>query len=286
MKKIITIAIAGILIFAASACQKETSPQQTHRHDKQAIKIFYSDWASSTAMTLLAKVALEDKGYIVKIAVEDLSIIYESLSQGDSDILLECWLPYTSAAYWNKYQDKLEKLSVGYDGGSTGIVVPAYAEENSIEDLIAAKDKYDGMIFGIGNDSGIHGHTEKVIKAYNLPFVQVTSSDIVMTASLEDAIKHKKTIAVTGWQPHDMWSRFKVKYLKDPQKIYPQDKSYILARKGFSAENPELGKFLKNFFIANKELYSLMNAIGNADDDLAATKKWYQENKSYFDKMW
>lgn len=291
MKKLKVSVIVGILIFAAVSCQKGTSQsqeasQQVPQQGKKTVRILYSNWASATAMTLLAKVALEDKGYTVKIAVEAPAPIYEALSQGNADLLLECWLPYTSANYWNKYQDKLEKLGVGYGGGTTGLVVPDYVEENSIEDLVGAKDKYNGMIFGIGNASGIHAHTEKAIQAYNLPFVQATTSDIVMTASLENAIQKKKPIVVTGWQPHDMWDKFQVKYLKDPKKIFPLDKSYIIARKGFSTENPELGTFFQNFFIADKELYSLMNAIGKADDDFAATQQWYKENKAYMDKMW
>lgn len=291
MKKTNTILFMFIFI-VVSSCGGSTSSSTSQEQAKvkvqsgKQITIFYPDWVSATAITHLAKVALEDQGYKVKIVVESPESTYKSLAQGEADLLLECWLPYTSANYWNTYKDKLEKLGVGYGGGTTGIVVPSYVDEKSIEDLVAAKDKYDGMIFGIGNTSGIHGHTEKAIEAYELPFVQATTSDIVMTTSLENAIAQNKAIAVTGWKPHSMWNEFKVRYLEDPKQIFPLDKSYIIARKGFSEENPRLGKFFKKFFIADKQLYSLMNALENAEDDLIATRQWYKENKEYIDKMW
>lgn len=283
-----------LIAFAFFSCQENTGDAQTkgsasaaNTNNGKEITILYSNWASAITITHLAKVALEDHGYKTKIIVEnDLEVIYKSLSQGETDLLLECWLPYTSVTYWNKYQNNLEKLGVGYAGGSTGIVVPDYVEEQTIEDLTAARDKYESIIWGIGNSSGIHSHTEKAISAYNLPFVQATTSDIVMTAALTNAIKQRKAIAVTGWKPHYMWSEFKIRYLNDPKQIFPVDKSYIIARKGFSNENPELGKFFKNFFIADKELYDLMDVLDKADDDLEATRKWYQKNKEYVSKMW
>lgn len=282
MKKLTIFFVTAVMAFGFIGCKKTSQGQAA----ATTVKIAYPNWAAEVAITNLAKVALEDHGYKASIIMLEPGPIYASLAKGDVDLLLGAWLPNTHAAYWEEYGADIEKIGTSYAGGTTGIVVPSYVAESSLEDLAAAKDKYDGKIIGIGSGAGIHGTTEKMIKAYNLPYEQITSSGPAMVASLEKAIQQKKPVAVTGWKPHYMWDRFDLKYLDDPKGVYPKDSANILSRQGFVTDHPELGKFFKNFFMEDKLLYSLMDVVKDAPDELEAARKWYGEHKDYMDKMW
>ncbi len=280
LKKLLTL--TGIVV--VSAALLTTGCAKKSKSDR--ITILYPNWAEGVAITHLARVALEDKGIKVDIKPIEPGPIYASLAKGDADLFLDAWLPNTHKDYWTKYGSRIDKLGESFSDGTTGLVVPSYVPENSIPDLKKAGKKYGGKIIGIGSGAGIHKNTEKTIKAYGLSFKQITSSGPAMIASLEKAYKSKKPIVITGWKPHFMWARFKLKYLADPKKIYPKDIMAILARKGFSSDRPKVAAFFKNFNFREKELYSLMKAMRESRDELAAAKKWYAANKKLVDSWW
>jgi glycine betaine/proline transport system substrate-binding protein len=281
-RKLISILTASVfaLTLAMTACGPKDGGQ------KKTVKILYPNWAEGIAVTHLAKVALEDKGYKVDIKPIEPGPIYQSLAKGDADLFLDAWLPHTHADYWDKYGDKLVKLGESFSGGTTGIVVPKYVDIDSINELPNNKEKFDGKIIGIGSGAGIHKNTEKAIKKYNLPFKQITSSGPAMVASLAKAVKKKEWIAITGWKPHFMWANYDLKYLNDPLNVYPKDVMAILARQGFKSDFPKLTKFMGNFNFKEKQLYSLMKAVKQGDDEVTAAKNWYQKNKTLVNGWW
>ena len=78
------------------------------------------------------------------------------MSKEDSkgDVFLDAWLPNTHKEYWADYGDKLVKLGESFSEGTTGLVVPAYVTINSIEELNANKDKFNGIAISKQNRSG------------------------------------------------------------------------------------------------------------------------------------
>ncbi len=246
---------------------------------KKEVLILYPNWAEGIAFTHLAKAALDDMGYAAVVKPIEPGPIYASLAKGDADLFLDAWLPNTHKEYWDKFGSKIDKIGEIFTGGTTGIVVPSYVDINSIEDLTANKDKFEGKIIGIGSGAGIHGNTEKAIEAYDLDFKQITSSGPAMLASLKKGIQRNEWVAVTGWKPHFMWAQYDIKYLDDPKGIFPEDACEILARKGFAKDFPELATFFGNFNLAEDQLYSLMAAINKSDSPEVAAKEWYEQNK-------
>ncbi|MFV0265677.1 MAG: glycine betaine ABC transporter substrate-binding protein [Draconibacterium sp.] len=271
------------LVAAFTSCTNSGQKKTSKTAEKQ-VSILYPNWAEGIAFTNLAQVALEAHGYKVELTNLEPGLIYGELSKSNSkgDVFLDAWLPNTHKDYWADYGDKLVKLGEAFSGGTTGLVVPSYVDINSIDELNASKDQFDGEIIGIGSGAGIHANTLKAIEAYNLGFEQVTSSGPAMVASLDKAVKKKEWIVVTGWKPHYMWANFDLKYLADPKGVYPQDVCAIISRRGFAEDKPEAAKFFQNFNLEEQQLYALMAAI-KADGEEAGARKWYEANKALVD---
>lgn len=250
----------------------------------EEIRIAYPNWAEGIAMTHLLKAVIEDRLSIdVKLTQADPGVIYAALANQDQDLLVDAWLPYTHEAYWEQYGEKLENLGPVFGHGITGLVVPAYMEINSIEELNDIKEQLDGKIIGIDPGAGISSTTLRVIDEYGLDFQQVNSSGPAMTAALAQAIEQKKPIVVTGWKPHWMFGRFDLKMLNDPRGIYPVDQIRKIARKGFAANQPELRELITNFSLTEQQLLSLMSAIENGDNLSSAAEDWMYDNHPLID---
>ncbi len=273
MKKIINLGLAAAIMFAVVSCAGGS------KEEKKDVFIPYPNWSEGIAMTHLAKAFLEKHGYDVEIKPIEPGPIYASLSKGDADVFLDAWLPHTHGEYWDRFGDKIDHIGTAFSGGTTGLVVPSYLPINSITELNENVDKFDGEIIGIGSGAGIHKNTLKAIDEYGLEFKQVSSSGTAMIAALEKAINDEDWVVVTGWKPHFMWARYDIKYLEDPQEIYPTDEMRIVARKGFTEDFPVLAKFFDNFKLEEEKLYELMNDVEGADDSLQGAEKFYQNNK-------
>lgn len=61
--------------------------------------------------------------------------MWVGVANGDADASVAAWLPVTHADYYNEYQDKLVDLGPNLEGARIGLVVPAYMDIKSIEDL-------------------------------------------------------------------------------------------------------------------------------------------------------
>ena len=281
-KTILAVVLAAA-VFGLSSCgqggQQEGAEGEGSESKSEQIHILYPNWAEGIAFTHLAKAALDDKGYNVKITPLEPGPIYATLAKGDADLMLDAWLPHTHSDYWDKYGDQMTKIGESFSGGTTGMVVPQYVDVNSITELNDNVDKFDGKIIGIGSGAGIHRNTEKAIEEYNLDYKQVTSSGSAMMASLKRSYDKQEPIIITGWKPHFMWADYDLKYLEDPKDVYPKDVCAIVTRKGFKEDRPVVAEFFTNFNLEETQLYNLMNAIEVGDDELTAAKQWYEDHK-------
>ena len=247
--------------------------------EENKVTLYYSNWAETIAMTKVTELALEEVGFDVESVLIEPGLVYAGLSRGDGDIFLESWLPQTHAHYWEKYGDKLDKAGISFDYANTGLVVPQYVSINSITELNKNKKRFNSKIIGIGSGAGIHKDTEKAIKEYNLDYDQITSSGPAMIASLQKAVQKKDWAVITGWKPHHKWAKYDLKYLEDPKGVYPDEKSFILTRKGFTDEKPGFKTFLDNFYFKEQQLYDLMMVFDEARNEETAAREWYDANK-------
>ncbi len=278
-KKVALLLIVSVLsIFILSGCGNEG---ESTTSDKNVVKIAYPNWVEGIAMTHLSKVILEDKmGYEVDIDMADIGVIFTSLADGETDFLLDSWLPVLHKNYMEKYEDDLVDVGVNYDEGIVGIAVPEYVEANSIEELQEYKDDFNGEIIGIDAGANIMNTTDEGIKEYGLDYELIRGSEPVMVASLSDAIDNEESIAVIGWKPHWKFAEWDLKFLEDPKNVYGDaEKIHTIGRKDVAKDLPEVTEFFENFHFEDEEISDLILRLEDAEDKEEECRLWIEENE-------
>ncbi|WP_136603752.1 glycine betaine ABC transporter substrate-binding protein [Paenibacillus dokdonensis] len=135
-------------------------------------------------------------------------------------------------------------------------------------------------IIGIDPGAGIMKATNKAIQEYDLSdWKLIEGSGAAMTATLAKDIKNKKPIIITGWTPHWMFSKYDLKYLDDPKKVYGDaEEIHTIARKGLKEDDPTAYAFLDRFEWTSDEMGEIMTAIEEGAKPEDAAKKWADEH--------
>ncbi|MFC8827890.1 ABC transporter permease/substrate binding protein [Streptomyces sp. NPDC057137] len=255
------------------------------------ISMGYIPWDEGIASTFLWKELLEQRGYEVEATQYEAGALYTGQANGQIDIQTDSWLPTTHATYWDKYQDKLEDMGSWYDETSLELSVPSYVKGvDSLADLKGKAGQFKGRIIGIEPSAGEMGILkDKVLKEYGLEgeYKVVDGSTPGMLAELKRAYEKKEPVVVTLWSPHWAYNTYDLKKLKDPKGTWGTgDGVHTLARKGFSAENPSVAKWLKNFKMTEKQLTSLEAEIQGAGKgkEQEAVRAWLKDNPGVADK--
>ena len=245
---------------------------------KPEITIGYVDgWSDSVATTHVAAEIMREKlGYQVKLMPVAAGIMWQGVARGKLDAMLSAWLPVTHGAYYDKMKDKVVNLGVNYPGAKIGLIVPEYVKANSIEDLKAMKDDFGGRIVGIDAGAGVMLKTDQAIKDYGLDYKLVASSGSGMIAELTRAENDHKAVAVTGWIPHWMFAKWKLKFLDDPKKVYGEEEHVdSVANPALEKKAPEVWALLKKLqWKDGAEIGEVMLAIQDGAKPEEAAKKW------------
>lgn len=286
----LTLKILGRHMRAATfamAAAATLAAAPVHAESKGTVHLAYVEWSSEVASTNVMRVLLEKAGYDVKMTSLAAAAMWQAVASGDADALLAAWLPTTHEDYFEELGDQIEDLGPNLDGTKLGLVVPAYTEIDSIEDLNDNADKVNNEIIGIDPGAGLQRLTGDVVEKYDLKLRLRDGTDATMTAALANAIENKEDIVVTAWTPHWMFARWDLKYLDDPKKIYGGDEQiHTIARKGLKDDMPEAYAILKNFKWTSDDMgeVMLMNEQGDGEPYENA-KKWVEEHPE-MEKEW
>ncbi len=290
-KKIVLVMVFAMLCLAVFAGCGNTNNEGENPGDKQEAKgtvtIGCVNWADDIAMSNLAAVILEDKmGYDVNITMADAAPVYTSLAAGNTDVFLDAWLPMTHKDYMDKYGENLVDMGVMYDNAVMGLVVPAYVDLDSVEDLKGNEAMFNSQIIGIDSGAGLMKATEIAIEEYDLDMTLVSGSGPTMTAALKKAIDANEPIVVTGWTPHWKFARWDLKILEDPKKIFgEEEKAHVVSRMGLAEDMPEVAEFFSNMTMTTDEVGDLMGAIEESGKDpLAVAREWMNNNPNLINK--
>ncbi|NMG00439.2 glycine betaine ABC transporter substrate-binding protein [Aromatoleum toluolicum] len=261
LKQAFKQAIGAVMIVSAigGAAGVQAAEQKT-------IKIGWTAWSDAEAVTNIAKQLLEQQlGYKVELVMTDIGLQYQGVAKKQLDVMLMAWLPNTHKAYWDKLSSQVVDLGILYDNAKLGWAVPDYvpaSELSSIDDLnkpdVAKKLK--SQVQGIDPGAGLMRASEKALKDYSLNGYDLrTGSDAAMIVALDRAVARKEWIVVTTWNPHWMFSKYKVRYLEDPKmSLGGAEAIHAIGRKGFAEDFPKAAAFIKNFRIPLADLEGIM----------------------------
>jgi glycine betaine/proline transport system substrate-binding protein len=256
---------------------------------KGEVKLAYVEWDCATASTNLVKALLEDQGYEVDLYPVAAAAMWQAVGAGDMDGMVTAWLPVTHATYLEKLEGKLENLGPISYGARLGWAVPSYVTIDSITEMNANADKFDGKIIGIDPGAGVMGLSEKVMEEYNLnKFELVEGSGATMTMALSNAIKNKEWVVVTAWSPHWMFGRWDLKYLEDPKGVLGEEEHIdTIVRKGLKDDMPEVYGILDRFAYENpNQLQMLMAWNQEPDADPLENAKRFLKEHPELVKAW
>ncbi|MCL0329561.1 glycine betaine ABC transporter substrate-binding protein [Apilactobacillus xinyiensis] len=137
-------------------------------------------------------------------------------------------------------------------------------------------------ITGIDAGAGIMASTQKALDEYGLrqnKWQLQTSSTAAMTSTLDKAIKYKQPIVVTGWQPHWMFTKFPIKFLKDPKNVYGKaEQIHTIARKGLKNDAPGAYQIMKQFHWTPEQMSQVMLQTNAGVDPKKAASEWIKKN--------
>ncbi len=286
---VLALVAGGLGAFGPSSGTAEASASNVGQGKE--IKIGYIPWDEGIASTYLWKELLERRGFKVTTTQYAAGPLYTGVATGQIDFQTDAWLPTTHAEYWQKYGKQLDDLGSWYGPTSLELTVPSYVKDvNSLADLRNKSSEFKGKIIGIEPSAGMMGLLKsKVLKEYGLQgaYDVVDGSTPAMLAELKRAYAKKEPVVVTLWSPHWAYSDYDLKKLKDPKGAWGKgDGVHTLARKGFAADNPEVGRWLKDFSMTEKQLTGLEAQIQKAGKgkEQDAVRTWLKQNPGLLDK--
>jgi glycine betaine/proline transport system substrate-binding protein len=242
------------------------------------VSIGYVDgWSDSVATTNVAAEVIKQKlGYDVKLQAVAAGIMWQGVATGKLDMMLSAWLPVTHGEYLAKNKDNVVNYGSNFKDAKIGLIVPEYVKAKSIEDL-KTDDSFKKKITGIDAGSGVMIKTDQAIKDYGLDGYKLqASSGAGMIAELTRAYSKEQSIAVTGWVPHWMFAKWKLRFLEDPKGVYGAAETVdSVGSKELATKAPEVVEFLKKFQWASKdEIGEVMLAIQDGKKPEEAAKEW------------
>ena len=244
---------------------------------EKTVRLSYVEWSETVAATNMVKTVIQEKlGHACEIVPMTADKMWQAVATGKVDGMVAAWLPTTHGHYYEQYKDQIEDLGPNMVGTQIGLVVPditvgrqtaesgqrnaPYITATSIEDLKKYADKFNRRIIGIDPEAGIMKKTRESMREYGLyNYELIKGSEVSMVAELSNAIRKQRWIVVTGWVPHWMFARWKLKFLDDPKNIYGgKEEIHTIVRKGLKDDMPDVYRFLDNYNWAPEDLEQLM----------------------------
>lgn len=243
-------------------------------------------WTDIQATTGVASVLLTAMGYEPQVIQLSVPVTYASLKNKDLDVFLGNWMPsMTNDIKDYTAEGSVETVSENLSGAGYGLVVPDYVAEGGVKtltDIGKFKDKFDSKIYGIeaGND-GNRIILDMLTKPENKldGFELVESSEAGMLTQAEQAMKDKQWIVFLGWTPHPVMGAMKIAYLDGMgDSGFGAATVHTNVRKGYTAECPNVGKFITNLKFNLDMEGEMMDAILKGTDANKAATDWLKKN--------
>lgn len=107
--------------------------------DGTSIELVLTPWDTERSSANVAKIVLEQQGYDVTLTPVSPPVMFQAIATGDGDASLAPWMPATHGAFYEEHEGDFVDLGENLVGAKIGLVVPAYMDIESIEDLEPAE---------------------------------------------------------------------------------------------------------------------------------------------------
>lgn len=156
--------------------------------------------------------------------------------------------------------------------------------ENASSNKVGDQVNYE--ITGIDPGAGLMKATEKAMSDYDLKdWTLKEGSSAAMTAELKKAYDNKEPIIVTGWTPHWMFTKYKLKYLEDSKGSFGKDESiHTMVRKGLKEESPGAYKILDQFYWKPSDMEKVMGDVQEGMKPEEAAENWVKKHDDIVSK--
>ncbi|MCW2290020.1 glycine betaine/proline transport system substrate-binding protein [Pseudomonas sp. BIGb0408] len=280
--------------FASSLFMAAALASQAHAEDASCATVKLGDpgWSDIAVTNGIASLVLDGLGYKVQTQTLGVPIIFAGLQKGQVDVFLGNWMPAQQANY-DKFvaNGKVDKVAQNLNGTEYTLAVPTYAYDAGVKtfaDLEKHADKFGRKIYGIASGAPANESIKQIIAANEFglkDWTLVESSEQAMLVQVGRAVRRDEFVAFLGWTPHPMNVQYDMKYLKGGEKYFGESGSVnTLARKGYAAQCPNVGKLLSNLTFTQDMENAIMDKVlsKQASND-QAVKDWLKANPEVID---
>ncbi|KUO48889.1 MAG: hypothetical protein APF76_09570 [Desulfitibacter sp. BRH_c19] len=274
---------------ASSNLARLVESLKSHTDKFKIPKVGYLNWTSEIASAYVFKHWLQKtKGFdviLVEVEGNAISEMYSALATGEFDSTVSCWTPDMHDVYVNVNKEKLSILGANLEGAKTGLVVPDYVTIDSISELNLHKEKFDNNMYAIEKEAGVSKQAVDSITKYSLDFnIQFGDNNSVCSA-IDQAIKEKRWIVVTGWIPEVMFGRWPLKFLEDPKGSFGGDKKILnIARLGLDKDYPVLYEAMQRFQWSLEDVTKVMKFMNDGYSPDDAARLFLEQNPNFIKK--
>ena len=250
------------------------------------VRLADAGWTDVTVTTALLSTVLRNLGYQPSTTLLSVPVTFAVMKSRNIDIFLGNWMPAQTRDLQPYLEDgSVEVVRANLTGAKYTLAVPAYAYDaglRSFADIAHFGPQLGYSIYGIepGNDGNHHILTLIERNSYDLGnFHLIESSEQGMLAQVERAVHTHAPIVFLAWDPHPMNLRFDIRYLMGGEAAFGANfggaSVSTLARAGYLAQCPNLGRLLKNLEFSLKGESEVMDAILNQHQlPQAAAANW------------
>lgn len=259
----------------------------------KAVRMSDLGWTDIDLTNAAAQTVLTALGYDATQTLLSLDVTFVSMQRGDIDIFQGNWRPFQDEQYKKFFEDgSVERLGQNLEGAKYTLAVPKYVSDagvKSFNDLAAHADQFGKKIYAIEPGSNqplldmvaanLHGLGDWTI---------VESSEAGMLAQVERSQVKQDWIVFLGWQPHPMNVVNQMTYLADGDVEFGPNFGgatvHTLARKGYAAECPNVGKLFSQLaFTIDFENAGMQKVMGEGMEFPAAAKAMILQHPEMLD---
>lgn len=280
MKKMLIVIIClGLLV---SCINKEKEEELSEKVD---IRIGCTTYPSSYAQAVLFREIINRQGYSSRIIQEDTNDMWNSLSKGETDVVLSSWIPTIDSKRRSKAQASIKDLGSNCRNLSNGIYVPDYTSIGFLSELNNYIEDFKRTIYVCKESDITINETKVMLEKYNVEYeiIQVHYNEIDQLIS--KAIENKEWIAVALWTPNGKIDKYNLRQLRDTMGIYTYNiDTHTIINNNY--DNEELLSILDNYYIRQGELNELINILYENDNEKKTVTTWLDNNLQVINRLY